>query len=264
MRTLAITGNITVDGSIEMLNDWFDPNKTGHRQGRPARGRAASGERGGRPARRPADVRGLPRVLAEADRRHDGHHRVPEPGAEVRRVLDLTDPRWENSAVLSGDPVEKVTKLKQEDGTDIVLTGSITLAHTMIEAGFVDEYRIFVYPTVQGRAAGSSQRLRALATKTLGREGLPERDHLPALRGGLTDQPHPSEGRGGAPSFAGPCADWAAGAGRRPRPAASRAARVARATRELPAPQDAGELDGRRATMGPRWTGHCPVREGAR
>jgi dihydrofolate reductase len=32
-----------------------------------------------------------------------------------------------------------------------VLTGSIRLAHTMIEAGLVDEYRLFVYPTVQGR-----------------------------------------------------------------------------------------------------------------
>jgi len=25
MRTLAITQNITLDGSIEMLGDWFDP-----------------------------------------------------------------------------------------------------------------------------------------------------------------------------------------------------------------------------------------------
>jgi dihydrofolate reductase len=45
----------------------------------------------------------------------------------------------------------KVTGLKQEDGRDIVLTGSISLAHSMIEAGLVDEYRLFVYPTVQGR-----------------------------------------------------------------------------------------------------------------
>jgi hypothetical protein len=25
LRTLAVTQNITVDGSIEMLGDWFDP-----------------------------------------------------------------------------------------------------------------------------------------------------------------------------------------------------------------------------------------------
>ena len=52
--------------------------------------------------------------------------------------------------MLSGNPVEKVTALKQKDGKDVVLTGSITLAHSMIEAGLVDEYRLFVYPTVQG------------------------------------------------------------------------------------------------------------------
>ena len=41
--------------------------------------------------------------------------------------------------------------LKEQPGGDIVLTGSITLAHTMIEAGLVDEYRLFTYPAVQGR-----------------------------------------------------------------------------------------------------------------
>ena len=49
MRTLAITQNITVDGSIEMLGDWFDPQGQGdsdnsdlleelHRQDRDADG----------------------------------------------------------------------------------------------------------------------------------------------------------------------------------------------------------------------------------
>ena len=35
------------------------------------------------------------------------------------------------------------------DGTSS--SQSITLCHTLIEAGLVDEYRLFVYPTVQGR-----------------------------------------------------------------------------------------------------------------
>lgn len=29
MRTFAITENVTVDGSIEMLKDWFDPKSEG-------------------------------------------------------------------------------------------------------------------------------------------------------------------------------------------------------------------------------------------
>src|SRR5829696_2676916 len=63
----------------------------------------------------------------------------------------LTHPRWQNSTVLSGDPVEQVRALKEQPGRDIVLTGSITLCHTLIEARLVDEYRLFVYPVVQGR-----------------------------------------------------------------------------------------------------------------
>jgi dihydrofolate reductase len=53
--------------------------------------------------------------------------------------------------VLTGDPIERITELKSKSGKDIVLTGSISLAHALIAAGVVDEYRLFVYPTVQGR-----------------------------------------------------------------------------------------------------------------
>jgi riboflavin biosynthesis pyrimidine reductase len=60
-------------------------------------------------------------------------------------------PAWDNSTIISGDPVERVRALKQQDGLDIVVTGSITLTHALIRAGLVDEYRLFVYPSVQGR-----------------------------------------------------------------------------------------------------------------
>jgi dihydrofolate reductase len=63
----------------------------------------------------------------------------------------MTDPGWQNSSVLSGDAVEQVEKLKAAPGKDIVLTGSISLAHTLVAAGIVDEYRLFVYPVIQGR-----------------------------------------------------------------------------------------------------------------
>ena len=62
----------------------------------------------------------------------------------------LVEPQWENSTVLCGDAAEEVRALKEQPGKDIVLTGSITLTHAMIEAGLVDEYRLFTYPAVQG------------------------------------------------------------------------------------------------------------------
>lgn len=35
-----------------------------------------------------------------------------------------------------------------------MVTGSITLCHALIAAGLVDEFRLFVYPAVQGRGRG--------------------------------------------------------------------------------------------------------------
>ncbi|MGW5364958.1 dihydrofolate reductase family protein [Actinopolymorpha pittospori] len=78
----------------------------------------------------------------------------------------MTEPGWKNTTILSGDPVDEVRALKAEPGADIVITGSITLCHTLIQAGLVDEYRLFVYPVVQGR----------------GRRLFPEGFEVPALR----------------------------------------------------------------------------------
>jgi hypothetical protein len=46
--------------------------------------------------------------------------------------------------VLRGDPVKQVQALKNQEGKDIVLTGSISLAHTMIGAGVVAAVRVTV------------------------------------------------------------------------------------------------------------------------
>ena len=152
MRTLAITQNITVDGSIEMLGDWFDPQGQGgadatdlleelHRQDRDADrllvGRQTFEDLRGYWPTQSDDTTGITDYLDQVQ----------------KYVVSstMTDPGWQNSTVLSGDPVEEVRALKDKPGRDIVVTGSITLCHTLIEAGLVDQYRLFVYPVVQGR-----------------------------------------------------------------------------------------------------------------
>ncbi|WP_431813431.1 dihydrofolate reductase family protein [Kocuria sp. cx-455] len=151
MRRLLLTENITVDGRIEMLDDWFDPSPQGDvgdlqeeldRQG------ASS------------DAVLLGRQTFEDFRGYWPHHTDESAGAYLDQVQkyvvssSMTDPRWRNSTVLSGDPVEEVRRLKTTAGGDIVLTGSITLTHEVIAAGLVDEIRLFVYPAVQGRGKG--------------------------------------------------------------------------------------------------------------
>jgi dihydrofolate reductase len=173
MRTLVVTQNITADGSIEMLGDWFEP------QGQ-------------------ADQTDLVEEIRRQDSRSDafltGRHtfealrsywpqQSDDPSGITAYLNDvpkyvvssvISDPQWQNTTVLSGDPVQQVRALKDQEGQDIVITGSISLCHTLIQAGLVDEYRLFVYPVVQGHGRRlfpdgfELARLRLLESRTFG------------------------------------------------------------------------------------------------
>lgn len=151
MRRLLLTENITADGRIEMLDDWFDPSPegdVGDLQEEMERQGASS------------DALLLGRQTFEDFRGYWPQHTDESAGAYLDQVLkyvvssSMSDPQWHHSTVLSGDPVEEVRRLKDGVGGDITLTGSITLAHSVLAAGLVDEIRLFVYPAVQGRGQG--------------------------------------------------------------------------------------------------------------
>jgi dihydrofolate reductase len=152
MRTLAITQNVTVDGSIEMLGDWFDP------QGGPDRDTSDLLAELAR-QQDAADALVLGRQTFEDMRGYwpkqtDDTTGITEYLNNVQKYVvssTMTDPEWSRTTVLSGDPTDQIRALKEQPGRDIVVTGSITLCHALIEAGLVGEYRLFVYPVVQGR-----------------------------------------------------------------------------------------------------------------
>jgi dihydrofolate reductase len=62
----------------------------------------------------------------------------------------LRDPEWTNSTVLSGDLVDEITKLKNEQNGDVVVHGSAQLVQSLIENDLVDELRLMVFPVVLG------------------------------------------------------------------------------------------------------------------
>jgi dihydrofolate reductase len=149
MRTLAITQNMTLDGSIEMLGGWFDPQRedTSDVQAEMARQDEQSDALLlGRQTF--LDFRGYWRDLT-----NDTSGVKGPLDAQQKYVVSstLTDPEWQNTTVLSGDPLTEVRNLKEHEGQDIIVTGSIRLTHALVEAGLVDEYRLFVNPVVQGR-----------------------------------------------------------------------------------------------------------------
>jgi dihydrofolate reductase len=62
----------------------------------------------------------------------------------------LTDPAWHDTTALGGDVVEGVAELKREDGGPIVVEGSATLVHALLDADLVDELRLMVFPVTIG------------------------------------------------------------------------------------------------------------------
>ena len=54
---------------------------------------------------------------------------------------------------MQGDVAAAVAELKAGEGGAILVAGSRTLVHTLIEHGLVDEYRLMVFPVVLGSGA---------------------------------------------------------------------------------------------------------------
>jgi dihydrofolate reductase len=58
--------------------------------------------------------------------------------------------KWPEARVIGGDAVEHIKSLKQKDGKDMVIWGSISLAQSLIKAGLIDQYHLQVCPTATG------------------------------------------------------------------------------------------------------------------
>ena len=57
---------------------------------------------------------------------------------------------WDNSRLVTADPVEAVKSMKA-DGTSMRTVGSLTLCRSLLEAGLVDRFRVVVFPVITGK-----------------------------------------------------------------------------------------------------------------
>ncbi len=71
------------------------------------------------------------------------------PKFVVSTTLDKAD--WNNSMLIKKNVIEEITKLKQQPGGDIGITGSATLVEALMRADLIDEFQLQVYPLVLGR-----------------------------------------------------------------------------------------------------------------
>src|SRR6266487_2566290 len=85
----------------------------------------------------------------------------------------LEHPEWNNSAVLRGDVLDEVSKLKHELEGEVVVPASFKLVHTLVGHDLVDELRLKVFPVVLGAGerlfgeTSDKKPMRLVATQTV-------------------------------------------------------------------------------------------------
>jgi len=55
--------------------------------------------------------------------------------------------KWPEAEVMQGDAIEKIKSLKEKEGKNMVLWGSISLAQSLMKANLIDEYYLQLCPT---------------------------------------------------------------------------------------------------------------------
>nr|WP_068890848.1 dihydrofolate reductase family protein [Pedobacter panaciterrae] len=73
---------------------------------------------------------------------------------KVQKVVlskTLKDEDLANTKIINDRLVDKINEIKQEEGSDILLFGSPTATHSLIQLNLIDGYWLFVNPIILGR-----------------------------------------------------------------------------------------------------------------
>lgn len=77
-----------------------------------------------------------------------GKKMVDTPKVVFTKTLDKS--KWENTSIAKGELGEEIKKLKNQGGKDIIVYGGAGFVSSLIKAGLIDEYHLFVNPAVIG------------------------------------------------------------------------------------------------------------------
>ena len=63
----------------------------------------------------------------------------------------LNKSKWVNTDIATGDLTGEINKLKRLDGKDIIVYGGASFDSSLIKAGLIDEFHLFVNPAALGK-----------------------------------------------------------------------------------------------------------------
>jgi dihydrofolate reductase len=90
----------------------------------------------------------------------------------------LREPLEWNAHLVKGDLAEEVTKLKQQEGADILVNGSARLVQALADSDLVDVYHLMVFPIILGAGkrlfadTRDAMPLRLVDARSVGADGV--------------------------------------------------------------------------------------------
>jgi dihydrofolate reductase len=86
---------------------------------------------------------------------------------KVVSTKTLNKSKWVNTEIAIGDLTEEINKLKRQEGKDIIVYGGASFDSSLIKAGVIDEFHLFVNPAVIGNGMTIFKDLNAMQKFTL-------------------------------------------------------------------------------------------------
>jgi dihydrofolate reductase len=141
MGRLIVSAQVTVDGVLDHLDDWFDPEDESGRHGLEQL-RAASAVILGRET-----YEFLSGFWPAAE---GPYAELINPIPKYVASRTLREPLTWNARLLGADATEAVAALKAESPDQLIVYGCGELANDLARRGLVDEVRLWVHPIVWG------------------------------------------------------------------------------------------------------------------
>ncbi len=73
---------------------------------------------------------------------------IDTPKVVFSNTLDNSS--WNNTTLAKGDLVDEITKLKSQNGQDLIVYGGATFVSALIKHRLIDEFYLFINPTAIG------------------------------------------------------------------------------------------------------------------
>lgn len=74
---------------------------------------------------------------------------VDKPKVVFTKTLEESP--WANTTLAKGNLTDEIDRLKNQEGNDMIVYGGASFVSSLIEAGLIDEYHLFVNPVALGR-----------------------------------------------------------------------------------------------------------------